>query len=175
MRFGVVVPLWGRLYIETDAARTSAIPDQPAVVAAQTAIHREEEIKPYPTIGFQGALGVTYALNKQFDLFLETEYRNVPVKSKSKEVTGYAELTKFVNTTTGQEVAPQQSRGLDDLSVAERNTEYETTLDENSNTPTGTSGTQTNYKDNNRPANELKSFINIGGLGVNLGVRLRFR
>lgn len=175
MRFGVVVPLWGRLYIETDASKTSAVPGQPAVIVAQTTIHREEEIKPYLTIGFQGALGVTYALNNRFDLFLETEYRNVPVKSHSKEVTAYNEVTKIVNTTTGQEVAPQQTRGLDDLSVAERNTDYVTTLDQNSNTPTGTSGTTTNYKDNNKPANDLKSFINIGGLGVNLGVRLRFR
>jgi hypothetical protein len=175
MRFGIITPLWGRLYIETDASKTSPVPGQPAIIVAQTVIHRKEEIKPYPTIGFQGAFGVTYALKKQFDLFLETEYKNVPVKSKSKEVTTYDEVTKIVNSTTGQEVAPQQKRGLDDLSVAERNTDYVTTLDQNSNTPTGTSGTVTNYKDNNKPANDLKSFINIGGLGLNLGVRFRFK
>lgn len=175
MRFGVVVPLWGRLYIETDATRTSSVPNQPAVVMAQTAIHREEEIKPHPTIGFQGALGATYALNSRFDLFLEAEYRNVPVKSHSKEITTYNEVTKFVNTANGQEVAPQRTRGLGDLSVAERNTDYVTTLDQNSNTPTGTSGTTTSYKDNNKPANDFTSFINIGGLGLNLGLRLKFR
>ncbi|WP_276480324.1 outer membrane beta-barrel protein [Paraflavitalea pollutisoli] len=175
MRFGVVVPLWGRLIIETDATRTSAVPNQPPVVVAQTVIHREEEIKPYPTIGFQGAIGATYALNSRFDLFVEAEYRNVPVKSHSKEITTYNEVTKFVNTANGQEVAPQRTRGLNDLNVAERNTDYVTTIDQNSNTPTGTSGTTTNYKDNNKPANDFISFINIGGLGVNLGVRLRLR
>ncbi|WP_315820319.1 hypothetical protein [Paraflavitalea speifideaquila] len=144
-------------------------------MVAQTTIHRKEEIKPYPTIGFQGAFGATYASKKHFDLFLETEYRNIPVKSKSKEITTYDELTKIINTTTGQEIAPQQKRGLADLSVAERNTDYVTTLDQNSNTPIGTSGTKTNYKDDNKPANDLKSFINIGGLGLNLGVRFKFK
>ncbi|WP_315820318.1 hypothetical protein [Paraflavitalea speifideaquila] len=29
MRFGFAVPLWGRLYIETDAAKTSSVQGQP--------------------------------------------------------------------------------------------------------------------------------------------------
>lgn len=175
VRFGVVVPLWGRLYIETDASRsrTSAVPGQPATIVAQTDIHRKEEIEPNPTIGFQGAMGVTYPLGKRFDLFAEAEYRNVPVKGKNKEVTEYEEVTNIVNTTNGQ-VISTQSRGLNDLSTAERNTEYVTTLDQNSNTPTGTTGAKTNYKDDNAPSNDLKSYINIGGLGLNLGVRVRF-
>lgn len=173
VRFGFVVPLWGRLNIETEATRTSAVPGQPATVVAQTAIHREEEVKPSPTIGFQGALGVTYAVAKRFDIFLETEYRNVPVKSKSKEVTAYNEVTNVVNTANGTVISTQR-RGLNDLSTAERETDYVTTLDQNSNTPTGNSGSKTNYKNDNAPSNDLKSYINIGGLGANLGVRLRF-
>ncbi|WP_343704282.1 outer membrane beta-barrel protein [Chitinophaga sp.] len=172
VRFGVVVPLWGRLFIETDATRASAVPGQPAFVMAQTAIHRKEEIEPSPTIGFQGALGATYPLGKRLDIFLETEYRNVPVKGKSKEVTEYDEVTNVVNTTNGQVISTQH-RGLNDLSTAERHTDYVTTLDQNSNTPTGTTGAKTNYKNDNAPANDLKSYINIGGLGVNLGVRIR--
>lgn len=173
VRFGFVVPVWGRLYIETDASRTSAVAGQPSFVQAKTVISRKEEIEPSPTIGFQGALGVTYAINKRFGIFLEAEYRNVPVKSKSKEVTSYRENTKIINTNTGQQVGNDINRGLGDLSVAERNTDYVTTLDQNSNTPTGTSGTTTNYKNNNAPANDLKSYINIGGLGANLGLRIR--
>ncbi len=173
VRFGVVVPLWGRLFIETDASRTSAVPGQPATVVAQTTIHRKEEIKPHPTIGFQGAMGVTYPLGKRFDLFLETEYRNVPVKGDTKEVTAYNEVTNVVNTTNGQVITTQR-RGLNDLSTAERHTDYVTTLDEQSNTPTGNSGSKTTYKNDNAPANDLISYINIGGLGVNLGVRVRF-
>ncbi|MBO9151809.1 outer membrane beta-barrel protein [Chitinophaga sp. GCM10012297] len=173
VRFGFVVPLWGKLYIETDATRTSAVPGQPAAVVAQTAIHRKEEIKPNPTFGFQGALGFNYAVARRLDIFAEAEYRNVPVRSKSKEVTEYDEVTRIVNTATGAEVG-RQTRNLNDLSTAERETEYVTVLDQNSNTPTGTTGTTTQYKNNDAPANDLKSYINIGGLGLNAGVRFRF-
>lgn len=173
VRFGFVVPVWGRLYIETDASRTSAVAGQPSFVVAKTAIHRKEEIHPNPTIGFQGALGCTYTINAKIGLFLEAEYRNVPVKSKNKEVTTYNENTRIINTNTGQQVGGDRNRGLSDLSVAERKTDYVTTLDQNSNTPTGTTGTVTHYKNDNAPANDLKSYINIGGLGANLGLRIR--
>lgn len=173
VRFGFVVPVWGRLYIETDANRTSPVPGQPAAVVAKTAINRKEEVKPNVTFGFQGAMGIVHPVSKRISIFLEAEYRNVPVKSKSKEVTTYNENTKIVNTATGQQIGADRTRGLSDLSVAERNTDYVTTLDQNSNTPTGTSGTTTNYKNNNAPANELKSFINIGGMGANLGIKIR--
>ncbi|NML23130.1 outer membrane beta-barrel protein [Pseudoflavitalea sp. G-6-1-2] len=173
VRLGFVVPVWGRLYIETDASKTSPVPGQPAAVVAKTAIHRKEEVKPNVTFGFQGAFGVVHPVSKRISIFLEAEYRNVPVKSKSKEVTTYNENTKIVNTATGQQIGPDRPRGLNDLSVAERNTDYVTTLDQSSNTPTGTSGTTTNYKNNNAPANELKSFINIGGMGANLGIKIR--
>jgi hypothetical protein len=88
-------------------------------------------------------------------------------------VTVYDEVTRVVNTATGAEIA-RQTRGLNDLSTAERETEYVTVLDENSNTPTGTTGSKTNYRNDDAPANDLKSYINIGGLGVNAGVRWRF-
>jgi hypothetical protein len=142
-------------------------------VVARTAIHRKEEIHPNPTFGFQGALGCNYKINEKLGLFLEAEYRNVPVRSKNKEVTNYNENTKIINTNTGQQIGSDINRGLNDLSVAERNIDYVTTLDENSNTPTGTTGTTTHFKNDNAPANDLKSYINIGGLGANLGLRIR--
>jgi len=172
MRFGFVVPVWGRLFIETDANRNTPVPGQVSTVVAQTAIQREEEIKPNPTFGFQGALGAAYPLSANFDLFLEAEYRNVPVRSKEKDITEYSEQTRVINTSNGQELNSQR-RGLSDLSVAERNTRYVETLDQHSNTPTGTTGTVTHYKNDNAPSNDLKSYINIGGLGLNLGIRLR--
>jgi len=170
VRFGVVVPLWGNLNIETDATRNSP---GPSGSIAQTTIHRKEKIHPNPTIGFQGALGVVFPVAPKLGIFVEAEYRNVPVKGKEKEVTVYDEKTNVVNPATGQVIATT-SRGLNDLSVAERKTKYVTTLDQNSNTPTGTQGSQTLYKDNNAPANDLKSYINIGGLGINAGIKWRF-
>lgn len=175
VRFGVVVPVWGRLTIETEGYRLSSVPGQPTL-SAQTRIQREEKIKPNATIGFQGALGVNYRLGSKMSLFLETEYRNVPVVGKSKEVTAYTENTNVINNTNGSTVS-SSSRGINDLSTAERNTTYHTTIDQNSNTPTGATDpahpTQTQYRDNNRPADDLRSYINIGGLGLNLGIRLK--
>lgn len=173
VRFGFAVPLWGRLYIVTDATATNSVPGQPATIVAQTTLGRKEEVKPAITIGFQGAMGLTYTLNKRFGIFLETEYRNIPVKSDSKKVTSYHAVTQIINTTNGQPVGPAQTRNLSDLSVAERNTNYVTTLDQGSNTPVSTSGLVTTYKNDNIPANDLKSYINIGGLGINLGVKFR--
>ncbi|RXK83466.1 hypothetical protein [Filimonas effusa] len=174
IRIGVVVPVWGRLIIETEGYRLSSVPGQPAL-SAQTNIQREEKVKPNATIGFQGALGVTLKAGNRLSFFLETEYRNVPVVGKSKEVTAYNETTNVINNTNGS-VVSSSSRGINDLSTAERNTTYHTTINQNSNTPTGTTDpahpTQTQYKDNNRPADDLRSYINIGGLGLNLGIRL---
>jgi hypothetical protein len=170
VRFGMVVPFYGRLHIKTDASTNTPVS---ASVVAQTAIHREEEVHPNITLGFQGALGVTMPVSRQLDIFVETEYRNVPAKSKKKEVTDYGERTRVVNTTNGAVISTQE-RGLGDLSTAEKQTDYVTTLDAGSNTPVGREGAQTRYRDDNKPANELKSYINIGGLGANAGIRWRF-
>ncbi len=93
---------------------------------------------------------------------MEAEYRNVPVRSKEKEVTKYNETNKVVNLQTDAVLSELPGRTINDLSYAERHTEYVTVLDQNSNTPTGTSGSRTTYKDDNAPANDLKSYINIG-------------
>lgn len=175
-RFGFVVPLWGKLIIETEAMRMSrpaGVP-LPAGAMVRTEIRRTEEIKPNPTFGFQGALGFNYNASRRIDVFAEAEYRNVPVRSKSKEVTEYNETNKVVNLQTDAVLSELPGRTLNDLSYAERHTEYVTVLDENSNTPTGTSGSRTTYKDDDAPANDLKSYINIGGLGINAGIRIKF-
>ncbi|GAA0562793.1 outer membrane beta-barrel protein [Chitinophaga japonensis] len=169
VRFGMVIPFWGRLHIETTANTNTPVS---ASAVAQTAIHREEEVHPNITLGFQGALGVVIPVGRRLDIYVETEYRNVPAESKKKEVTSYDENTQVINTSNGQVISTQH-RGLEDLSTAERHTDYVTTLDQNSNTPVGQEGAQTEYKDNNRPSNDLKSYINIGGLGVTAGIRFR--
>lgn len=176
VRFGVVVPLWGRLYIETDANQISAPPaglPVPPGSQIQTVISRKEEVKPNVTIGFQGALGVSFMVASRFDVFVEAEYRNVPVRSKEKEITRYDETNTLINGSTGAPIQELSKRSLSDLSNAEKNTEYQTTLDQNSNTPINQQGTKVLYKDDSKPSNDLKSYINIGGLGVNVGLKFR--
>jgi hypothetical protein len=174
VRFGVVVPLWGRLEIETNAMQSgyTLLPNN-VQAPYQTTITRKEEVHPNVTLGFQGAFGVTFPVARKLDVFVEAEYRNIPVKSKKKEVTQYNENTTVLNPADGSVIATQH-RGLSDLSVAERNTMYVTTLDQNSNTPVSQTGAKVSYKDDNQPSNDLKSYINIGGLGGNVGLKWRF-
>jgi hypothetical protein len=173
VRIGLVVPLWGELKISTDAAQTAQAVVGGSPVVTKTAIQREERVDPNVTVGFQGAFGVVFPVASKLDVFAEAEYRNIPVRSRKKEVTAYDETTNILNPTTGAVIATQH-RGLADMSVAEKNTKYESTLDQQSNTPVGQTGAKVNYKDDNKPANDLKSYINIGGLGANLGLRYRF-
>lgn len=175
VRVGAVVPVWGRLYIETDGYQAGSVSGSPTLMS-QLTVHRKEAVKPNATVGFLGALGATYRAGNRLSLFLEAEFKTVPVKSKSKEVTSYSETLKIINAATGATVQTS-GRNLDNLSTAERYTNYVTTLTSSSNTPSGTTDaahpTQTQYKDNNKPADDLKSYINIGGLGLNLGIKLR--
>lgn len=175
LRVGAVIPAWGRLYIETDGYQAGAVSGSPTLVS-QLTVHRKEAVKPNATVGFLGAMGVTCKAGNKLSIFLEAEFKTVPVKSKSKEVTSYDETLKIINGTTGATVQTS-TRGVNDLSTAERYTTYVTTLTTSSNTPTGATDaahpTQTQYKDNNKPADDLKSYINIGGLGLNLGIKLR--
>lgn len=171
VRFGVIVPLWGRLYIETDATQVSSPAGIPTGTQVVTNISRKEEIKPNPTVGFQGAFGVSFTVSPRFDVFVETEYKNVPVRSKEKEITEYNETNTLINGSTGAVIQSLPGRNINDLSVAEKNTKYVTTLDQGSNTPVNQQGTKVIYKDDNKPGNDLKSYINIGGLGLNVGLK----
>lgn len=173
VRFGFVVPIWGRLKIGTDASVTGSTTSGSNTYITQTAVHREEEVKPNVALGFQGALGVTYPISKCLDVFIETEYRNIPVKSKSKEVKKYSETTAVISPTTGATVQTI-TKNLSDLTVAERETVYQTTLDQSSNTvsSSSTSTLHPTYKNDNAPSNDLKSYINIGGLGFNVGIKI---
>lgn len=173
VRFGMVVPLWGNLKIETDASRSGTATVGGQTVLTQLTVHRNETVKPNITLGFQGAVGVAFPIAKKLDIIVEAEYRNIPVRSKEKEVTSYDETVALRNPATGAVISTQH-RGLDDLSTAERHTKYVTTLDQSSNTPVGQQGAEVSYRDDNKPANDLKSYINIGGLGANVGLRWRF-
>lgn len=175
VRFGLVIPVYGRLHIHTDGSAVGETTQGGTTFETVTAFHRDEAVTPSFTIGFQGALGVSYPVWKRLDVFVEAEYRNVPVESKSDKVSAYQETTQVINPSNGQ-VVQTINTNLSDLPVAERNTNYQTTLTQNSNTPTDdpTTNLHPTYKDETSPADALKSYINIGGLGANIGVRWRW-
>ncbi|RZK75409.1 MAG: porin family protein [Pedobacter sp.] len=171
-KIGVIVPVAGYLQINT------SVNDQTGQVAASQGIvspagtrtnlvlNREERINPNPTIGFQGALGFDYKLSSKISLFSEVEYRNLSVGGKDKELKKYdGTATVVVNATN----TPAGSRALtlNDAPVGDREVNYHKTINSGMNVK-GTA----NY-DPTKPSDDLRSYINIGGLGLNVGVKIK--
>lgn len=168
-RIGAIVPVYGRLKITTKVidkyglTRAEQNASSPVDIT-NINLEQKDEISPRATVGFTGALGFKTALRERVSLFAEVEYRNISVSSKEKEVTGYSGTATATSGAGSQTVALT----LDGLSYAERHTRYEDTIGTNSNVE-GEGGT---YTDPNRESTDLRSYINIGGLGLNVGVIL---
>ena len=145
-KVGVILPINGRLEIETDMVRTH----QPS--GTVTNIHRKDIVKPNPTVGFMAALGTSYKLGNKLSAFAELEYRNFTVHGKTKETTEY--------TVNG-------SNQLGTLTTAQIHTDYVDVINTSSNNPT----TNQAGFDPNKPLEELSSYISISGVGLTLGLR----
>ena len=160
LKMGAVLPVYGYLAINTsvsDRTGTIARGINPNFVAVELA--RTEKVKPKPTVGFLGAAGFSYPMGKNVSFFSEIEYRNVSVNSDSKEVTAFSATGTTANGT-------KINVGLTDLPTASRETNYHKRLSASSNIQ-GTAA-----YDPNLPSDELKSYINIGGLGLNIGIKI---
>jgi outer membrane protein W len=162
LKIGAVVPVYGYLEINTKVSdQTGAIARSVNPNFAAVELTRTEKIKPKPTVGFLGAAGFNYPIGKNISFFSEIEYRNVSVNSDSKEVTAFSATGTLAN---GNKV----NVGLNDLTTGSRETNYHKRLDASANVA-GTAG-----YDSSKPSDDLKSYINIGGLGLNLGVKIGF-
>lgn len=162
LKIGAVLPVYGYLDIKT------TVNDQTGTVAAginpglrTVELTREERIEPRPTIGFLGAAGFSVPIGAKISFFSEIEYRNVSVSGKEKEV------RKFNGTGTTA-LGTSVPITINDLPTAQRYTDYHKKIDQGSNVPGNA-----NYDPNQR-GDELRSYINIGGLGMNVGLKLAF-
>jgi hypothetical protein len=160
LKLGAVVPIYG--YLENN----TVISDQTGAVASTVNpnfvavdLTRKEIVKSMPTIGFLGAAGFNYPIGKKMSFFTEIEYRNVSVNSDNKEITAFAATG---TTSTGGKV----NVGLADLPVAVVQTNFQKTLTSSSNIQ-GNAG-----YNQNKPSDDLKSYLNIGGLGLNVGIKI---
>jgi len=160
LKMGAVLPVYGYLDINT------AVNDQTGSIArtvnpnfAAIELTRTERIKPKPTLGYIGAAGFNIPIGAKISFFSEVEYRNVSVNGDSKEVTKFAAIGTLTNGT-------KVPVSLSDLPVGTRETNYHKTLTASSNIA-GTAG-----YDPNKPSDDLKSYINIGGLGLNVGIKI---
>lgn len=160
LKMGAVLPFYGHLDINT------TVNDQTGIIArtinpnfSAVQLTRSERIKPKPTLGYIGAAGFNLPIGNKISFFSEIEYRNVSVNGDRKEVREFA----ATGTVSG---GGRVNVGLNDLPIGTRETNYHKTLDQSSNV----SGTA-NY-DPNKPSDDLKSYINIGGLGLNVGLKI---
>ena len=162
LKIGAVLPVYGYLDISTtvnDQTGSIASEINPAFRAVE--LTREERIEPRPTIGFLGAAGFSVPISAKISFFSEIEYRNVSVSSKEKEV------RKFEGTGTTA-LGTRAPITIDNLPNAQRYTNYHKKIDQNSNVPGNA-----NY-DESKHGDDLRSYINIGGLGMNVGLKLAF-
>jgi hypothetical protein len=159
MKMGAVLPVGGYLEINTK------VDDKVGTIAkkfnnAFTGIvfDRQERIKANPTVGFIGAAGFTLPIAKKMSFFSELEYRNVSIGGKEKEITKFSAVATTPLGTT--------NLTLVDLPNATVHTNYSKKLDASSNV-SGHAGF-----DSSKPSDDLRSYINIGGLGVNVGIKI---
>ena len=168
----MIIPVAGYLQINT------SVNDQTGQVAAaqgtasapgtrtNLVLNREERINPNATIGFQSALGFDYKVSSRISVFSELEYRNVSVGGKDKDLKKYdGTATVVVNATNTP--AGSKALTLSDQTVGDREVNYHKTINSGMNVKGSA-----NY-DSTKPSDELRSYINIGGLGLNVGLKFK--
>jgi opacity protein-like surface antigen len=173
-KVGIIVPVGGYLQINTtlddktgqfaqEAGFTSPIPATHIALA----LEREERINPRPTVGFQAAVGTDFMISDHCSVFVEVEYRNISVGGKDKELKKYSGTATVVSDATLQPVpgAPQTPITMENASASQKDVTYHSEL-----TP-GMNVEGWEDFDRSRPSDDLRSYVNIGGLGLNAGVK----
>jgi len=151
-RIGLLIPAAGKLHIETIANASNA-----AGPGTDVHVEAETEVESKFSVGFAGALGVTYPIGKKLHIFGEIEFKNLSIKSKSAEIKKYE--TTAVNGATGVSF-PVPGQQLADLPVNEKKFEFEDSYTEND--------------DPNAPRKIPTQYVNVGGIGINFGLRYSF-
>ena len=151
-RIGLLIPAAGKLHIESIANASDA-----AGPGTDIHVEAETEVESRFSVGFAGALGVTYPIGKKLHVFGEVEFKNLSIKSKSAEIQKYETLA--INRATGASVlVPGQQ--LDDLPRNEKEFQFEDSYTESD--------------DPNAPRKIPTQYVNVGGIGINVGIRYSF-
>ncbi|GAA4781349.1 outer membrane beta-barrel protein [Olivibacter ginsenosidimutans] len=137
----------------------------PNAIMILTDVNRVDHVKANPTVGFQSAIGFDWAIHNQWSLYVELEYRNISVGSRKKDLDQLSGEYTIVNN--GQPIA-NGSLSTETASESSKQVYYHKTITEHDNVA-GADGF-----DPNKPADDLTSYVNIGGLGINLGVKMAF-
>lgn len=150
-RIGVIIPAAGKLHIETTANQTDG-----GGPGTDIHINAESEVESKFSIGFVGALGVTYPIGPKLQVFGELEFKNLSIKSKSAEITKYE--TAAVTDGNAVLVPGQQ---LADLPVNEKKFIFSDTYTQGPADP-------------DSPRRIPTQYVNASGVGINVGIRYSF-
>lgn len=153
-RMGVIVPIAGKLTIDTRAKQASG-----GGQGTDIMVVAKSEVKAKFSVGYFGALGVNYPVNDMASIFAEVEIKNLSIKSKSAEIVEYS--TTAITNGQSQVVPGQQ---LSDLPVYEK--QFEFTDDFIQDTSTA--------PNQNEPRQIPTQFVNASGTGINVGIRFAF-
>ncbi|TXD81155.1 outer membrane beta-barrel protein [Subsaximicrobium wynnwilliamsii] len=153
-RIGLIIPVAGQLNIETMARQVNG-----GGQGTDLMIEAKSEVKSRFSVGYFGALGVTYPINDKLSLFGEIEIKNLSIESKTAEITEYR--TTAITNGQSQLVPGQQ---LADLPVYEKKFEFTDDFDQSTTTPP-----------NQDAARKIPTqFVNASGTGINVGIRYLF-
>ena len=152
-RIGALLTGAGKLTIDSEVmAKDAAGPGTDVHVQALT------EVTAKFSVGFAGAVGVSYPIGKKLDVFGEMEFKNFNIKSKSAEIKEY--VTTGINGSNTFLIPGQQ---LADLPQSEKKFEFS---DEYNGLVQG--------ENPNQARTIPTQFVNASGVGVNIGIRYSF-
>ncbi|RRJ91075.1 outer membrane beta-barrel protein [Flavobacterium macacae] len=150
-RIGLLIPAAGKLHIDSQAYAPNGGGE-----GVDVNVRARTEVESRFSVGFAGALGVTYPIGPKLHLFGEIEFKNLSIKSKSAEIKEY-ETTAM--TPAGTILVPGQQ--LADLPKNETHFQFEDEYTQGAENPDAARKIPTQY-------------VNASGFGFNFGVRYSF-
>lgn len=153
-RIGAIVPIAGKLNIETMARQVNGGGQGTDIV-----VNAKSEVTSRFSVGYFGALGVTYPLTNKISIFGEVEIKNLSIKSKTAKIVEYR-----VTAESGGQSQLVPGQQLEDLPVYDK--EFEFSDDYNQSTTT--------LPNQNQPRKIPTQFVNASGTGFNVGLRFTF-
>lgn len=150
-RMGVIVPVAGKLTIETVAREPNR-----GGSGTDIMVEAKSEVTARFSVGYFGALGANYPITDNLSIFGEVEIKNLSIKSKSAEITEYS--TTAITNGQSQLVPGKQ---LADLPIYEKQFDFSDDYNQSTTTPP-----------NQDAARKIPmQFVNASGIGINVGVR----
>lgn len=156
-RIGLLIPAAGKLHIDSQVYQPQIVVDPVNNISATDVNTRATtEVESRFSVGFAGALGVTYPISPKMHVFGEVEFKNLSIKSKSAEIKEFETMG-----TVGGNRIPLPGGQLADLPTNETHFQFEDEYTEGAPNP-------------NEPRKIPTQYVNASGIGFNVGIRYSF-